>query len=253
MVLSLIYFDQGRIRQAIHTSQQCITTGDQAGLMASSIAHRAELGWHFGHYGAFEKGFEAAEKALQLADEAQSSFRAFPLAVIILLHLMKGDLESAQRMAGSEPLQPISIPYAHYTITVSLANLELSLAQKDYTHALSLAEDLLEEVTTLTRLNIPLVLQRKASALIGLNRLDEAHQTLTRACSQAEDMGSKNHLWSVYLDLADLNDRLDHRERAEEFRQKAREIVEEIANDLDEIKLRDSFLKLPRLKELMHQ
>jgi tetratricopeptide (TPR) repeat protein len=253
MVLSLVHFDQGRIRQGIQTSEQCVTTGDQAGLMASSIAHRAELGWYFGHYGAFEKGFEAAEKALQLADEEQSNFRTFPLAIIILLHLMKGDLESAQHMAGPAPLRPISIPYAHYTITVRLANVELSLAQGNYAHALSLADALLEEVTPLIRLNIPLVLQRRASALIGLNRIDEAHQILTQACSLAEEMDSRHHLWSIYIDLAEVNVCLEHNDEAETFRQKAREIIEVIADDLQEIDLKDSFLEQPRVQAFMRQ
>jgi predicted ATPase len=253
MLISLIHFDKGHIRRGIQISEQAVMEGDQANLLASSIAHRAELGWYYGHYGALEKGFEAAEKALHLADEEQPSFRSFPLAVIVLLHLMKGDLDSAKHLAGLKPLQPIPIPYAHYTILVRLANVGLVLAQENYTRALSLVDALLAEVSSLTSVNVPLVLQRKASALAGLNRLDEAHQTLTRACSLAEEMESRHHLWSVYLDLVDLNDRLDRREKAEAFRQKARRIVKEIANNLEEIGLRDSFLNLPRLKELMLQ
>jgi predicted ATPase/class 3 adenylate cyclase len=251
MLISLIHFDKGHIRRGIQISEQCVVEGDQANLLASSIAHRAELGWYYGHYGALEKGFEAAEKALHLADEEQPSFRSFPLAVIVLLHLMKGDSDSAKRIAGREPLQPIPIPYAHYTILVRLANVGLVLAQENYARGLSLVDALLAEVSSLTYVNIPLVLQRKASALAGLNRLDEAHRTLTQACSQAEEMESRHHLWSVYLDLADMNVRLDHREKAEAFRQKAREIIDEIAEDLREISLRESFLAKPRVRNLM--
>jgi len=251
MLISLIHFDKGHIRRGIQISEQCVAEGDQAKLLASSIAHRAELGWYYGHYGAIEKGFEAAEKALQIADEEQPNFRAFPLAVIILLHLMKGDLDSAKRLAGPEPLQPIPIPYAHYNIMVRMANVELAFTQDDNARALSLADDLLAEVASLTRVNIPLVLRRKAQILIKLNRLDKAHQILTQACSLAEEMDSKNHLWSVYLDLADLNARLDRHEDIEALRQKAREIIQEIAEGLGEISLEDSFLELPRIQELL--
>ena len=164
---------------------------------------------------------------------------------------MQGDLESARSIAGSIPLQPIPIPYPHYTIIVHLANVNLALAQADYAHALALVEDLLTEVLPLTRTNLPQVFQQKASALIGLNRLDEAHQTLNQACSLAEEMDSRHHLWSVYLDLADINARLDQPEKAKAYRKKARLIVEEIAEGLEQIGIGVSFLKQPRIRTLM--
>lgn len=251
-LMSLIHFDLGNIQHAIQLSEQAIAAGDQSGLVASSIANRAELGWYYGYYGAPEKGFEAAEKALQLVDtEKQPAFRNFPLAILVRLHLMQGDLESARNIAGSTPLQPIPIPYPHYTIIVHLANVNLALAQADYAHALALVEDLLTEVLPLTRTNLPQVFQQKASALIGLNRLDEAHQTLNQACSLAEEMGSRHHLWSVYLDLADINARLDQPEQANAYRKKARLIVEEIAEGLEQIGIGESFLKQPRVRTLM--
>jgi class 3 adenylate cyclase/tetratricopeptide (TPR) repeat protein len=253
-IMSLIHFDLGNIRYAMQISKQGISEGDQAGLIASSIASRAELGWHFGYYGAPEKGFEAAEKALQIVDEKQQpSFRNFPLAIIVRLHLMKGDLESAQKIAGPTPLQPIPIPYSHYTIIVRLANVELALARADHAHALSLVEELLKEVTPLTRTNIPQIFQHKARALMGLNRLDEAHQVLIQASSLAEETGSKHHLWSIYLDLAELNTSLDQLEAADVYRKKARPIVEKIAAGLEEIDLGQSFLKMPRVRDLLCQ
>ena len=238
----------------IQLLKQCIAEGDQAGLMFSTISGRAELGWYYGFYGALEKGFEIAEKALRLVDEKQQpAFRAFPLATIVRLHLMKGDLESAQSIAGPEPLQPAAIPYVRYTIMVYLANIELALARTDYEQSLSLVDDLLTLAAPLTRASIPEVLQHKASALIGLNRLDKAHQTLTQACSLAEEMSSKHHLWSIYLDLADVNIRLDQPKRANAFRKKARLIIEEIAVGLEELGLSQSFLKQPRVRGLMEE
>ena len=253
-IMSLVHFDLGNIRYAIQLSEQAIAEGDQAGLIASSIAARAELGWHYGYYGAPEKGFEAAEKALKLVDEKQQpAFRNFPLAIIVRLHLMKGDLESAQKIAGPTSLQPIPIPYPHYTIIVRLANVELALARADHAYALSLVEDLLAEVAPVTRANLPQIFQHKARALIGLNQPDEAHQTLTQACLLAEEMGSKHHLWSIYLDLADVNTQLDQPEQANAYRKKARVIVEEIAEGLEELGFSKSFVMQPRVRALMHQ
>jgi ATP/maltotriose-dependent transcriptional regulator MalT len=199
-----------------------------------------------------EKGLELVEQALARADEKQPNFRTLPLAFIVRLHLLRGDLESAQRVAGPKPLEPITIPYSRYTISVCLANVELALAQKEYERALTLAEALLAKVSGLTKVDIPDVMRRKADALIGLDRLDEARQVLTQACSLAEEMGSKHHLWSILASLADIGSSLGKQdEEAGWCRKKARQIVEAIAEELDEVGLRESFLNQARVQALM--
>ena len=251
MLISFIYFDKGEIGRAIQLSARAISEGDRGGLVASSTSHRAELGWFYGYYGDIEKGLELAERALEITEAKQPDFRALPLAVKVRLHLLKGDVESAKQSAGPVPLEPITIPYSRYTIIVCLANVELALAQKGYARALVLAEDLLAQVAHLTRVDIPMVMQRKADALTGLGRLDEAHQVLTQACSLAEEMGSKHHLWSVLSSLADVSSRLDKQTEADACRKKARRIVETIAEGLREIGLRESFLDQARVQALM--
>ncbi|HLF75212.1 MAG TPA: adenylate/guanylate cyclase domain-containing protein, partial [Anaerolineales bacterium] len=214
MLMSFIYFDRGEIGRAIRLSAESIEEGDRGGLVASSTSHRAELGWFYGLYGDIEKGLELAEQALARAEEKQPNFRALPLAFIVRLYLLQGDLESAQKVAGPKPLEPITIPYSRYTISVCLANVELALAQKEYERALTLAEDLLAQVSGLTRVDIPDVMRRKAEALAGLNQLNEAHRVLTEACSLAEGMGSKHHLWSVLAGLADVSSQLGQQDEA---------------------------------------
>jgi hypothetical protein len=164
---------------------------------------------------------------------------------------LEGDIESAKQAAGPAPLEPITIPYSRYTIIVCLANVELALAEKDYDSALILAENLLEQVSHLTRVDIPAVMQRKADALIGLGKFDEAHQVLTQACSLAEEMGSKHHLWSVLSSRADVSARLNKQNEADVCRNKARQIVEMIADGLQETGLRESFLSQSRVRALI--
>ena len=251
MLISFVYFDRGEIGQAIQLSTQAISEGDRGGLVASSTSHRAELGWFFGYYGDIEKGLELAEQALKITEAKQPDFRALPLAVKVRLYLLEGDVESAKQAAGPAALEPITIPYSRYTIIVCLANVELALAKKEYESALILAENLLEQVSPLTRVDIPAVMQRKADALIGLGKFDEAHQVLTQACSLAEDMGSKHHLWSVLSSLVDVSTKLDKQNEADVCRKKARQIVEAISNGLQEIGLRESFLSQQKVRALI--
>ena len=251
MLISFIYFDRGEIGPAMQLSTQAISEGDRGGLVASSTSHRAELGWFYGYYGDIEKGLELAEQALEITEAKQPDFKALPLAVKVRLHLLEGDIESAKQAAGPAPLEPITIPYSRYTILVCLANVELALAEKDYESALILAENLLEQVSPLTRVDIPAVMQRKADALIGLGKFDEAHQVLTKASSMAEEMGSKHHLWSVLSSLAGISSKLNKQNEADACRKKARQILEMIADGLQDIGLRESFLSQPRVRALI--
>ncbi|MCI0552664.1 MAG: AAA family ATPase [Anaerolineae bacterium] len=251
MLMSFIYLDRGEIGRGIQLSAEAIEEGERGGLVASSTSHRAELGWFYGFYGGMEKGLELVEQALELAEAKQPNFRALPLAFMVRLYLLKGDFELAQRVAGPKPLEPITIPYSRYTISVYMANIELALARKEYLHALTLAESLLAETAPLTRVDIPDVLRRKADALIGLNRLQEAHQVLTQACSHAEKFGSKHHLWSTLSALVEVESTLGQHDQADAHRKQARVIVEEIAEGLRGLGLRDPFLNQPRIQKLM--
>ena len=253
MLISFMYLDLGEIGRAIQLSNEAISEGDRGGLIASSTSQRAELGWFFGYYGAIEKGFELAELALEITKVKQPDFNSFPLAIIVRLNLMKGDLESAEKIAGPEPLKPITIPYARYTIIVSLANIELALAQKNFARALALADELLAQVIPLVRIDIPYVMARKADALIGLGKLDEAHHVLADACSQAERFGSRHHLWPILSSHAAVQSALGYDDEAAASRREARKIVEWIAEGLREVGLRDSFLDEPRVQELMRK
>jgi len=251
MLISFIKFDRGEIGAAIRLSSEAIADGDRAGLVASATSHRAELGWYYGYYGDIEKGLELARQALLVAEQKQPAFKALPQAVIVRLYLLKGDLESAEEAAGPELLGPIPIPYSRYRILVHLANVELALAQKDYTRALRLAEDLLAQVMPLTRVDIPMVMRRKADALIGLSRLEAAHQILTEAGLLAGRSGSQHHLWFILSGLADVCALLGKHQEAEKFRMQARSIVEWIAGGLREVGLTQPFLERPQIRELM--
>ena len=167
------------------------------------------------------------------------------------MYLLKGDLQSAAEIIGSSPLQPTTIPYARYTIFVCLANIEFAIAKGEFTQALKLADELLAEVTPLTRVDVPDVLRCKGMALLELNRLDEALRVLTEACSLAKEMGANLQLWSTLASLAAAHRKLGNDKDAVSNLREARAIVEQIAESLREIGLAESFLNQPRVKTLM--
>jgi class 3 adenylate cyclase/tetratricopeptide (TPR) repeat protein len=250
MLMSFAYFEGGRLGRGIQQAEQAIRLGEEAGLIASNSL-RSELAWIYAYCGAFEKGLELVEEALQIAEAKQPTWSAFPQAAKVRIHLLRGDTDSAEQTAGNAFLQPISIPYARYTIFVALANIELAAAKGEHGKALTFSEEFLDEVLPLVRVDVPELLRWKGNALFALGRLNEAHQILTEACSLAEASGSNLHLWLILTGLETVNSKLGNHREAKANREKARAIVETIAEGLEEVGLRESFLNQARVQALM--
>jgi tetratricopeptide (TPR) repeat protein len=253
MLMSFAYFENGQLGRGIQMAEQSNQLADGAGLLASSISMRAELAWVYAYCGQFEKASQLIEQASRVAEEKQPAWLAFPKSAKVRMHLFQNDIPSAEQTGGETLLQPTTIPYARYTIFICIANIELAIAKKDYVAALRLIEELLDEVTPLTRVDIPEVLRLKASALIGLDQLEEAMATLIRAYSLAKETESNLYLWIILLDLAEIQSKLGHQRDAENSLREGRKIAAQVADSLHEVGLHDSFLNQPRVQKLMRE
>ena len=251
MLMVFVLLQQGQLGKAIPLGELSTQQADEAGLIASSITLRSELAWIHAFCGDFDKANSLVAQAMQFAESNQPAWRTFPQAGMVRIHLLRGDMESAQRVAGDAPLRPTSIPYARFTIFVALANIELAYAKADYTTALTMTDELLDEVTALTRLDVPDVLRWKGLILTKLNHDKEALRVLTEACSLANGIGATLQLWLSYAAVADVNEKLGNGKDAESNRKEARKIIEQIAESLREIGLAKSFLNQPQAKRLM--
>ena len=251
MLMTFALLQEGRLGEALPLGKQSTLLADEAGLIASSITLRSELAWTYAFCGTFDEAYRLVAKAIQFAESKQPAWRVFPQAALVRIHLLHGDIESAQRAAGDAPLQPISIPYARFTIFLVLANIELAYAKGEYVTALSMIDQLLEEVRPLTRLDVPEVLRWKGLALIELEHYEEALPILTEACTLARAMRADLQLWLSYSNLADVQERLGNNQDAESNRNEARKIIQQIAESLQEIGLTEAFLNQPNVQNLM--
>jgi class 3 adenylate cyclase/tetratricopeptide (TPR) repeat protein len=251
MLMSFAYFDRGDIGLGIRLSSDAVPLGDQAGLLATSIATRSDLAWMLGYYGAIQKGLDILDVALDYVEKKQPDWKDLPIAVKVRLHLLQGDLPAAERVAGHTPLQPVSIPYARYTILVCLANVELAMAHGDNRLALALVEELLSKVISLTRPEVPEAIRIKGDILINLGRFDEAYNTLNEARTMADGIHSEHELWSILSSLAVVNTKHGRINEAKKLRIEALALVEKLAGKLDDLGMRDTFLSQPRVKILL--
>ena len=252
LLISFVYFETGQLGKGIPIAEHSVMLGDQAGMIAINTM-RCELAWIYAYCGAFEKGFALIEHAIGQAQAHQPAWVTFPQAAKVRMHLLQGDVEAAEKTAGDQILKPISIPYARYTIFLCLANIELAVATGRYQDALALIDELLPEVRPLTRVDVPEVLHWKGLALLDLDRLDEAHQTLTEAWSLAKKMNANLHLLQISIDLARASSKLGMAREADERLEEARKIAQQMVESLREIGLSESFLKQPQISALFYE
>ncbi|HEY2979787.1 MAG TPA: adenylate/guanylate cyclase domain-containing protein [Anaerolineales bacterium] len=250
MLMGFVYLDQGKADRALALMSDSIRLGDEAGLLASSIGERAELGLAYGSFGAIERGMELARESLAIAKEKMPDWQSLPLAIQVRLHLLNGDVSSADKLAAENSIEPITIPHARYTILVAMAKIELALAKSQHATALSLTDALLADVPVGIRPDIPEVVWRKGSALLGLGRMDEAQQSLLDARSRAEAIGSYHTLWKVLASLAELESRRGKESEAAVLRGQAKQIALEIAASLESAGLEESFLATAQVRAL---
>jgi class 3 adenylate cyclase/tetratricopeptide (TPR) repeat protein len=253
MLLSFVQLKKGELNQGIQLAEQSVRFADGAGLIASSIGMRSELAWEYAYCGATEKGLTLIERALEVAEAKQPAWKAFPQAAKIRIYLLQGDVRAAEQYAGNTLFEPISIPYAHYTIFLCLANIELAISRGDHQLGLSLIKDLLDEVSSLTRVDIPDILRWEGKALFARGDFEEAHRTLTQAYSLADELGAKPQLWPILESLEAVNTKLGNKQEAKANLEQARKIIEGIAKSLQGVGLRDSFLKQPRVQALIRR
>ena len=225
MLMSFALFESGQLGRGIKIAEESIVLGDEAGLIATSITLRSELAWVYAYCGAIEKAHPLIEQATQISNDKQPAWRSYPQAAGVRINLFANEIEAAEQITGMKLLQPISIPYARFTILIALANIQLAAAKMEFQQSLTLANALLEEVVPLTRVDVPEALRWKGKALVGLGRIEEALPCLTEARARAKKTNSNLYLWEILADLADIQSKLGRPKEAGENRNEARKIA----------------------------
>ncbi len=252
MLIGFITLDRGEADRALSLMQDSVRQGDQAGLLASSVAERAELGWVYGSFGDIEKGLETCRESLSIALAKLPGWKTLPVAMMVRLQLLKNDLAEAEETAGPNKLDPITIPYARYTILVEMANIELALAKKDFAIALSIIDDLQVQIPVTIRPDIPELLWHKGEALLGLGQVKAAQQALVQARTMAEALNSRQSLWRIFSLMSEIEIKAGNHVEAGVLKEKARQNASFIADRLEAVGLKDLFLNKPEVKAVLN-
>ena len=250
-----IYAERGDVTRAIKVMEESIQLGDQAGFVVPGIWIRSNLAWLYGTMGRAERGVELAQLAQQNAEARLPVWRAFPLAILARLELLRGRVQEAQRAhdethIGFESDYLVSL-LLQMASAISLARAELALAQGDYVTAAMVVGQLLARLNeTSARVYLPEALFIQAQSMLAASRPDEARGVLLEARKEAEGLGSRRNLWRILFALSQIEAQRGNEGGASELKSHAREIVGYIAEHSPP-ELRESFLNLPEVRELI--
>ena len=222
-LIDLAHMDRGEMGRAIDAAEECLRLAKQAGFVPGLVQSSFDLTLIYASLGAVRRGHEAAERIRDIG-EGMSLMGPVDRVMAARLHILSGRLVEAR-----EALDEARRGFAAETIPVfalwfvALVEADWALASGDYARTLAVADEALPLLRQAgVRLFLPDVLYFKGRALLGLDRTEEAYAALNEAHAEAQSR-----------------------------RQQAREIVEFIAAHTGSPELRESFLNLRDVRDVM--
>jgi tetratricopeptide (TPR) repeat protein len=243
--------------------------GDMSGAIdaleeSHPIAHRVEfssaanvaiglLADAFRRFGQPGRASELVEHALANSSEG-APYCALPLRLSAVLQAERGEkeaaihtLQQAQEMGLQARAEPMAVAFS------AQMEIEVMLILGEYDSALRLAESFMSHLRrTQMQLLEPEALLKKAQALRGLGRLDQARPALSTGQQQAQRLNLLVAHMDLLVERFELESQAGNSSRAESARRAASTAVTKLADQVGEGSLRDGFLNLARVRAVMH-
>ena len=245
-----ICWERGEPDRAISMMETAIRLAEQSSFMAPQASTRADLAYVYGRLGAVDRGVETAAVALTVAETKAPPFRLIVLAIVAQLYLWQDNLAEAKAVIARGKKDPCVVGWPLHNLAIRVADAKLALRQHNYARALSVTDELLEDLRQMeVREYIPKTLYLQGCALLSLDEKNAARGRLLEARAGATSLGSRPSLWPILVALSQLT---DNPVEAQALRQQAREIVEYIAKH-SPAALRRSFLSLPAVRAVLDE
>jgi DNA-binding CsgD family transcriptional regulator/tetratricopeptide (TPR) repeat protein len=215
------------------------------------------LGILFTELLAFPEAREHLEQAVTLAKKSGSLFLSRATSAFLAsTYVAQRDLARAEDLLATEA----DLTHPPQTAAQRLcwaARVELELALGHPAEALSLVDQLIATSVNTEEENngvIPRLWHLRAQALMALQRREEAEPQLLAAQAAAQLHHAQPVLWRIAITRGKLSRTWDLRTQAAEHFARARMIIEEIAANLHDETVRDTFLRgataqMPRLPQ----
>lgn len=240
---------RGNLGLSIEVAEESLHLGETQELPNPQIFAGAELAFSYAYLGVTDLGVNTARTALVVADEKVPLYRPYVQAALAQNHLVNGNLNEAEATVHQAKSDAHWQAFPVLCIALTLADGRLALARADYERALQIGDRLLDQLRDFGMGSyLPEALSLSGQALSNLGRMEEARSRLREARREAEAMDAKGILWPILYHLSRLE---SEPEKVTRLRQKARKIVEFIADNTGRPSFRKSFLSLPEVQAVL--
>lgn len=245
------YRELGEIDQAISAMEDSIRLAEHS-FQAPLAFTRADLASLYGDLGQVAHGLELAQLAHIEGERIASLMHLYTTAHLGHLHILKGDLATAQQIIdkGLGQVVPSETP-ALFDTAIYNTEAELALAQGDPVRAIRACDRMINFLNSY-RLHLRLAdaFYFKALALQRQGKLDDARVCLQEARSEAERSKSRWMLWRILDRLADIEEARGDHHRAQVLHVQSRENLDYIIAHTPP-NLRESFLSTTQVHRVM--
>ncbi len=249
MGLGLLRTELGDIEKAFESYEEGASLAEQGDFTGAGVFVHALVAWLMASFGALDRASEIVERTRPTWDKRDPTL-GFLIGVEALILALEGDLARAGDLAqeardsiNTESLNPEFLGYA----TLLLA--EMLLLKQEFRAALDDVDRSLDRLRkSNVRLFAPQLLLRRAKALRGLERSDEASDSLEQARDEAESMGMRLTLMWILIEMVGL---ADDQEQAQAPLSDAQESIRFIAERLGDDDLRQTFHSQPRIRRVL--
>jgi tetratricopeptide (TPR) repeat protein len=140
----------------------------------------------------------------------------------------------------------------YYLRDYRVTMIELALVSENYSAALQGADKQIALVKHYgVRVILPEALYLRGRALLGLERLDEAFETLVEANSLAAELNTSLIHWQILASLSLIENQRGNLDKAKSLQQHAQGIVTYIADHCGRDEYRDIFMSRPDVQALI--
>lgn len=257
MTRAYVNIERGEVSEAITTVKEAGAQAQAGGFSFSIVGSETILASIYASLGASGQALELL-RHISTLDPVNSPAVGYGFGGLAgQVYLAAGDLAAAAKaleptlahLKAAENGYPLVV-FGIVPVWVVHANLAIAMGQFD--RAIEFIDTMLAVTRRLHFRPFQAdALLTKANALIGKGELAAAGELLESARSDAEGIGSKRALWEILATQAELEARLGHEEAASSLRSRAGDIVEFIADHIDEPDLRAAFLHQPKVQAVL--
>jgi tetratricopeptide (TPR) repeat protein len=247
-VISPILLERGEFDKCLDALDSTYELSQKANFAAGILASQMLKSWIFAMLGDVGSAKEYQSSIQEFVNKYES-YKPLYFVNRAQNELYAGDLKNASRIFNKLGLsyrrdsELIFHPYI-YTLHV-----EIHLENNNLEQALEIVNGYLESLSgSQIKILVPDMLNQKARALIGLNRIAEAYEELEKARALAIEQNCRRIQWAILIDMADIE---EDAEKANDLLEEAHQIVDYISEQISDPQLLESFQNLPRVSRLL--